>query len=1012
MPRGFSFVMSLVLSCVVGSTAVAQTRTVTGHVLTAAREPIAYATVAVVDGIQAAQTNVRGEFQIVVPSIEVRLSARAIGFKRAEVRVGPETSTVDIVLDQDPLRLEAVVVTGQATELQRRNAPSYVPVVRGADVLRTPSQSPEQALQGKVPGARINMNSGAPGGGGQIQIRGVTTILGNGEPLYVVDGVIISNSQIQSGANTITNAGGRGAIATNQDNGTNRLADINPNDVENYQVLEGAAASAIYGSRASNGVVIITTRRGRAGAPAFNVTQRIGTYDAYRLPGSRHFRSKADAFSAARVNIGDSATAARIVDSVYALNPDPFYDYQGQLFGNRDPSYETALTGTGGSDNARFFLSARTKKDQGTMLNTAARQDALRVNADLRMGGNVSLELGASIVRSINDRGLSNNDNSFTSPFYAFGYTPAIIDLARRDAQGNFPENPFPSGGGRSASNPFQTMTYITNREDIWRQIGSANLKWNALATTEHKLQMSVIAGVDRFNQDNQIYSPNFLQYEGADGFFGRAVQGTANSKQINSSLNAVWTFSPVSLPVTATTSAGVQYEEQEQNVFRVQARGLIPGVPLIAQGTTATFQQKSLIRDQAMYAQEEILALKERLLVTAGFRADRSSANGERDKWFLFPKGAASYRIENPVASVDEVKLRASVGQSGTRPNYGNRDLILQNVGRIGGRDGLGVPGTIGNPKIEPERMLEQEYGVDTKLFGERVVVEATYFNRAVTKLLLTAPLAPTSGFGAQLINGGRLESEGWEVSLTADLLRRSATGMSDVFHAAFYTVDQTVKELPVPRFVVPSSGFGTAFGRSRIAQGVSTTAIWGNAPIGPGGAVVDTIIGEATPDFEMSFANDFTWKAFSLSALLEWRQGGDVSSMTNTLFDEGQVSRDYDQPSPDVSIGQSLGAYRYNRWGGGGDARVYIQDGSFLKLRELTLAYTLPRNVTSRLFGGGVGSARVTVSGRNLATWSRYWGPDPEVNNFGNQNVSRFVDLAPYPPNRSFFFTVDVGF
>ena len=214
------------------------------------------------------------------------------------------------------------------------------------------------------------------------------------------------------------------------------------------------------------------------------------------------------------------------------------------------------------------------------------------------------------------------------------------------------------------------------------------------------------------------------------------------------------------------------------------------------------------------------------------------------------------------------------------------------------------------------------------------------------------------------------------------------------------------------MPRFVVASSGFGTAFGRSRIAQGASTTAIWGNAPIGPGGARVDTIIGDATPDFEMQFSNDFTWKAFSVGVLVDWRKGGDVSDMTQTLFDEGRTSRDYDQPSPNPTVGATLGAYRYNTWGQGNDARVYVQDGSFVKLREVTLSYTLPQQWIGRVFGNTVRTARVSLSGRNLAIWSHYWGMDPEVNNFGNQNVSRFVDLAPYPPNRSFFFSVDVGF
>src|SRR6266550_2643734 len=593
MSRGLLCCASL-LFCTLATPGQTQTRVVTGRVLNATtREAIAYATVSVVGGVQAAQANEHGEFRIVVAPTTLTLSARAIGYKRAEVRVTSDASTVEIALERDVLRLEAVLVTGEATSSESKNAPTTVRSITNEKLNAVPSQSLEQALQGKVPGARINMNSGAPGGGGQIQIRGVTTILGNGQPLFVVDGVVISNDQIASGANTITNAAfssTRANISSNQDNATNRLADLVMGDIESVQVLEGAAASAsIYGSRATNGVVIIKTKRGRVGEPQFNVTQRLGVSDAIRLPGSRPFRSQADAYDAAQANIGDTARARQIVDSVYALNPNPFFDYQGQLYGQHDLSYETGLTASGGTQSARYFLSGVVKKDYGTMINTSAQRQALRLNADFDIGSRVTLGVGASLVRSRNDRGISNNDNTFTSPIYALAYTPALLNLAQPDAQGNYPENPFPGGGGTSASNPFQTMAYITNREDIWRQIGSANLRWNALTMDQHRVELSLIGGVDRFNQDNQVYSPNFLQYEGSDGFLGHAVQGNSNSRFANGSVNAVWTFTPGAGSTKATTSFGLQASEQTTNTFRVQARGILPSVSLINQGTIAT---------------------------------------------------------------------------------------------------------------------------------------------------------------------------------------------------------------------------------------------------------------------------------------------------------------------------------------------------------------------------------------------------------------------------------------
>lgn len=1041
MRQRLSYVITVVLlALAIVPSAQAQTRPVTGRVVNpTSSEPISGALVSIVGGGASAQTDQEGRFRIALPATDATILVRAIGFKRAEVRV-PATATTTVVnMERDVLRLDELVVTGQATTVERKNSATAVSTVNAEELTRVPAASLENALQGKVVGAKINLNSGAPGGGGQIQIRGVTTILGNGQPLYVVDGVIISNAQIQSGANTITSAGG--GINGSQDNATNRLADINPADIENVEVLKGASAAAIYGSRATNGVVVITTKRGSQGSARFQVSQKLGTFESFRLTGSRQFQNKADALTAATSVVG-AANAQRLVDSLYAAHPNPYYDYQKDLYGRRDLSYETNASLSGGTDATKYFLSGTTKRDGGTLLNTDAKRDAIRLNLDQSLG-RITISAGATFTRSLSNRGLSNNDNSNTSPLYNFAYTPSIIDLQTRDANGNYPQNPFPGGGGRNSSNPFATLAYIVNREDVYRQIASLRANWNAFTAEKASLVVSAAGGVDRFDQQNNIYEPNFLQQEGRDGFFGRAAQGASGSRQMNGSLTGVLTWTPGGrLPFQARTSGGLSQEEQDLNTYFIQARGLLPGLQNVDQGTRTTSQQRTRTVDQAVYAQEEILALDERLLLSAAFRADRSSANGNRDKFFVFPKGAASYNFVAPFSGVDRFKLRAAVGQSGNRPNYGNRDVILNQSGRIGGRDGIGAATTLGNPNIEPEKMTEQEYGIDGSFLKERLGLELTRFDRKISNMLLLAPLAASTGLTQQYFNGGKLSTKGWEAAATLSPFR-NFHGVGWVSRTTYYTVNQQVTDLPVPRFIVGSSGFGTAYGRSRIAcyrtaenkpcaGSTSATAIWGNAPIGApltaGGAptVVDTIIGEATPKFEMSFNNDFSWKAVNLSVLFDWRKGGDVSNMTQALFDEGQNSRDYDAPSPCRSNAaltgcattalpagdpnKKLGAYRYDKWNGGKDARVYVQDGSFVKLREITLSVAVPAQIVKRL-PGGTRDIRLNVSGRNLYTWTKYWSPDPEVNNFGNQNVSRFVDLAPYPPSRSFFFGFDLG-
>src|SRR5438876_8176957 len=278
MRRALVFAPALLALCLIPATVRAQAtaRQVKGKVPRTLRAtPVLGATIVEMGGKGVAQSGVDGNFSINVGTGDVRLLVRAIGFQRKEVAVPASQSSVTVALDEDPFKLEAVVVTGQSTTLERRNATTAPVQVSSDEINRAPAEALEQALQGKVPGAMISMNSGAPGGGGQIQIRGITSILGAGQPLFVVDGVIISNDAISDGANSITGAAGRttpAGIGSSQDALVNRVADLNPQEIESVEIIKSAAATAMYGSRATNGVVVIKTKRGTAigGAPQFN----------------------------------------------------------------------------------------------------------------------------------------------------------------------------------------------------------------------------------------------------------------------------------------------------------------------------------------------------------------------------------------------------------------------------------------------------------------------------------------------------------------------------------------------------------------------------------------------------------------------------------------------------------------------------------------------------------------------------------------------------------------------
>jgi outer membrane receptor protein involved in Fe transport len=413
---------------------------------------------------------------------------------------------------------------------------------------------------------------------------------------------------------------------------------------------------------------------------------------------------------------------------------------------------------------------------------------------------------------------------------------------------------------------------------------------------------------------------------------------------------------------------------------------------------------------------------------ITARVRGERSSVNGDRQQFHYWPAAAAAYRITSGIPFTNELKLRANWGTSGNQPNYANNSETFLGLGVIDNRPAIGAPTSIGNPTIKPEKMTEQEYGFDALLFNSRVGVEFSYFDRTITDLLLTAPLAPSSGFGSgagqQFVNGGKMRTDGIEIGLTLTPVRTRDFQWTS--RTQYYTYETTLQELPVniADFVVSNSGFGASFGRARIAcpraagsakcgsapnsNPYSVTLVWGNRPRG-NGTSADTVIGESRPDFQMQFSNDFTWKGFSVNTLVDWRKGGLLSNLTQTTFDEGLNSADYDDPSPEPGV--PLGEYRYSEWANGQNALPYIGMGTFVKLREITVSYQIPERYLQRFLPRGR-DVRLMLSGRNLAMWTDYWGVDPEVNNFGAQNVARFVDLAPYPPSRSYFVGLDLGF
>lgn len=1003
------------------SAAAAQQREVSGTVTGSNGEAVAGAAVAIAGSTRGVRTDGQGRFTISVGAGEARLRVSALSYRAREVTVPAGQNSVAVRLETDVLGLETVVVTGQATAVKRENLAHDVAVVNSRTLVgNAPAQTVDRALQGKVAGATIRTNSGAPGGGVQIRLRGPTSITGNATPLYVVDGVIMSDVSIAGGANAISRAStGATTFNSNQDVMANRISDINPNDIENVEILKGASAASIYGSRAAAGVVVITTKRGRAGAPRFTFSQRVGYAELSNTLGARQWTAET-AEEWGWVSSG-AGCADHCTSTFFNADgtPKATFDLERQVFGRKAPQRETTLGVSGGSENTQYYVSGLILNDQGIAPNTGYEKQSLNLSLNQTLGGRVRISAATTAVHSVRAVGITGNDNSSGSYVSAISFTPNFFSY--EPVNGVYPRNPFTS------ANPLETAERSRNDEDVWRVVGSVTLNADLLSRGAHTLRAVVVGGADYFNQQNRLYYPPDIQlqpYIPALGP-GTAVVGGGNNLNINTNVNLVHMFRPESGAFSATTSIGTQYEDRDLNLSQVTGRGLLGVLPLPYQASNVfTTGNRTRTRDVGGYFQEELLLFNEALSLTGSVRADRSSNNADQGAYYYYPKFAGAFTFPNSYAFVDQLKLRAAYGASGNEPLYGQRFTPLS-VGNIEGQPNLAITGGIGSDKLRPERVTEIEGGFDMTLFGSRAQLSVTGYHRNITQLLLTRTLAQSTGYISETFNGGEMSSSGQEVSLQATVLQRGSLSWNS--NTTFTRNRTKVTDLPVPEFSAGNS-FGNSFGSYRIREGYSPTTLFANngrddssgcqptaCPL-----IVDAI-GESEPSFQMGFQNDLRYGRFTLGSLLDWSHGGLVVNLTRNYYDSGGNAPDQtmpgDDPRPFDECGSDCltGDERLYWFGCSNDRPaadcnrpVYIEDGGFLKLRELSLSYDVP----TRFLGRRVSSAQLQFSGRNLKTWTKYSGYDPEVSNFGNVAAGRNQDVTPFPPSRTFWLGLNLVF
>ena len=991
MTRIRPFVFSLLLLTLFSASAFAQARSVTGRVtVEGSGEPLAAASVSVVGTTLGTYTDDQGRFTLSVPAGPVNLRVRRIGFAQRTVPVGAGDADVSVGLSRDVLQLETQVVTGTATTVSSVNAANAVTVISGEKLNRVPTQTLDNALQGKVPGATITQNSGAPGGGIQIQLRGVSSINASFQPLYVIDGVVVDNSAIANGITVITQSA-RINFPSAQDQRVNRSADINPNDIENIQILKGPSASSIYGSRGTNGVILITTKQGRVGRTALDISQRFGTAAISNKLGLRCFQSAQEVTDAGFTEPGADAAA-------FTAATTKCHDYEQELYGEKPFNYQTIASIRGASNaGTTFFVSGLVQRDGGLVHNDFYNKQSLRANVGQQMGSRLNLRANTELIHSLTQRGISGNDNTGINPYTTFSGTPSFIDL-ERSPDGTFPKNPSTLVGN---NNPFQNAEIIKTPENVYRLIGSASGVYSIVAQERQTLDFTLRGGVDSYSYQSKVISPATAYIEQVNALPGTIVNSQANV--LNASLGGSLAHRIIRSAFTATTSAGFGQSRRNSDVVANSGRGVFPGVTNVSAATQIfTTEAQAINKFFSLFAQEEFLTLGERLLLTAGVNAERSSNNGDAKKFYAYPKFSASYRVPFIPTRIDDLKLRLAYGRAGNQPEGGKYTFLSTLIQE--GVSGYRASTVKGFPDIRPETASEIEGGLDLTALGGRMRFSATQFRKQIDNLVLQASVAPSTGFTSQSINGGQIVTHGTELELGITPIQTDRFNW--VSNTTYASNKGKVTRLPVPPFIPVSGSFGSRFGNAFVQQGQLVTvlqAINGCRQLNPSGTCssanrILTFVGNSAPDYQMGFSNDLTFGPVRFSSLVDWRKGGLGINLTNAYFDGG------------LGADTAVGNQRARDFSAG--KAVYVEPAGFVKLRELTLGYEVPAGLTSTLFNGRAQAARIELSGRNLATWTKYTGLDPEVSNFGNQALGRFQDVTPYPPSRLFYLTINTTF
>ena len=771
-----------------------QTYTIKGTIKDKA-DPVPGASILIEGTTTGTISDMNGNYELNVTTDQrtVSVAFSSIGYARQIQQIsleGQETITIDIVLEEDITQLDEILVVGSTLRSNKRELGNSISSVSTRSLENSGSSNLFSALQGKVPGAQITQNSGDPAGGITIRLRGVKSLQGNSDPLYVIDGVLVSNSTVNVSQTALTNqVGGSTSL------GTNRLVDINPSDIESINVINGAAAAAQYGSRASNGLVIITTKRGKEGAPRITFSTSINMNQLRKkVPISTYGKQFGSAalrlhpigtISAGQfASIGTGAPGAYVPTEGETFMPITRdgalaylrtnlvdvtrYDYQDEIF-RTGYGTDNNISVSGGNDKTTYFTSFSYSKNEGIIEGTDFTRYNFRVRIDQKLASWAKLSAGLSYSNSFSNE--KANGNVFYSPINSVNITNNIYDITQRDAAGNL------LAVEPTRVNPLSTIEDMEFTQIVNRTVNDMQLN----LTPVKGLGIDWLVGVDAYTQTGKSLIEAY-PYQASAGLplerYPNGFAGNASNTVflINNDVNVTYELQ-LSEDFKLNAIAGTNYQYQRSDFQRSSGELLAPYIETVSGASTAIATGYALDQfDLFGYFGQVTVGYKNLAFITGAVRRDKSSKFSPSEANQTYPKFSASF-IPSDLSfwentfddnSLNSLKLRASWGQAGNLTGIGSYDRFWQfaPVAYLG-KPTIVPSATLANPNVAPERMTEFEYGFDIGGWNNRVNFGATFYKQNIEDLVVNRVLAASEGGTSIVNNVGEMENKGFELSL-----------------------------------------------------------------------------------------------------------------------------------------------------------------------------------------------------------------------------------------------------